>query len=401
MSWRRVPPVFSPIEPRAVAGAAAAALGLRTPSRETIERELRSRFEAREIVLTDSGTSALVLALEATVTPGSIVAMPGYACIDLIAAAIRARVKVALYDVDPETLSPDLDSVRGVLASGAQALLIAPLYGYPVDMTSLEATATAHGVPLIEDAAQAAGATLSGKRVGAFGETSVLSFGRGKGTTGGSGGALLLRGRDWSATADAMRAKLRERRRGVKDTVALAAQWMFARPSLYAIPSAVPMLKLGEMVYHPAGEPRALSAAASAVVPAALAIDAAEVRARRARAEGLMTACAESGRFTPIRPLDGARPGYLRLAIRDLTGHADPDPQGGVIRGYPITLDEHAETRRILHRDTRLIGARELRDRLFTIPTHTRVGPADDARLRAWVASPALDGAPAVVHSGT
>src|SRR5688500_14956169 len=112
MNWRRLPPVFSPIAPWSLLRGSAAALGLMAERVDALTVKLSAAFDAREAVLTDSGTSALVLALRSVAPAGGEVAFPAYGCIDLIAAAVRAGVRVALYDVDPETLSPDLDSVR-------------------------------------------------------------------------------------------------------------------------------------------------------------------------------------------------------------------------------------------------------------------------------------------------
>src|SRR6185436_12116325 len=81
---------------------------------------------------------------------------------------------------------------------GVSAVVVAPLFGYPVDFPAVQSIADAAGVLVIEDAAQGAGATLNGVRVGALGTVSILSFARGKGTTGGSGGALLVRGDQFS-----------------------------------------------------------------------------------------------------------------------------------------------------------------------------------------------------------
>jgi perosamine synthetase len=385
MRWRRIPPVLSPIVPRALVRANVAALGLISPQRQELEADFTTLFSARETILTGSGTSALVLAICATVPPGSIVAMPGYACIDIIAAAIRARVRVVLYDLDPQTLTPDIASVRDALARGATALVAAPLYGYPQEMAALAEAAAACGVPIIEDAAQSAGATLEGIRVGAFGDLSVLSFGRGKGMTGGSGGALLIRKPSLVAWGQEARRALRKPRRGARDVVALAAQWMLARPALYSIPASIPALGLGEMVYHAAGEPEGISTAAATVLRTALAGNEAEVRVRRARAAEL-TAASSGSSLTPVRLVPGANPGYLRLALLDTIGTAVPDPHLGALRGYPITLDEHPATRRVLvDRQPELSGARVLRDRLFTLPTHSLVSSADVARLSVWL----------------
>src|SRR5437016_11135889 len=145
----------------------------------------------------------------------------------------------------------------------------------------------------------------------------------------------------------------------------LAAQWMLARSSLYRIPAALPALRLGEMVYRPAREPRSISAAAAAILPAALEIEEGDVAARRARAAEIIAAIGSSRRVLPIRPLPGARPGYLRLAFLDSVGDISTNPSLGVLRGYPMTLDQHEQLQPALAaRERAGKGAEFLRDRL-------------------------------------
>lgn len=396
MKWRRLPPVYSPVSMTSVLRGAGAAIGLGRAAGEDVGPRLARAFDALDAILTDSGTSALVLALRSVVSANAPVALPAYACIDLIAAAVRASVRVMLYDLDPDTLSPDPDSVRAVLSRGAQALVVVPLYGYAPDMSQLLALATEHGVPVIEDAAQSAGGTIDGRRLGSFGDVTVLSFGRGKGTTAGAGGALLLRRPRDLAKADAMHKPLAQPAGGVRELVVLGAQWLLARPELYEIPASIPALRLGEMVYHPANEPSAMSRAARSVLRDALTMDNAEIATRRAHAHALSTASLR-GRFVPIREALGSSPGYLRLALLDPESTFAEDPSLGVLRGYPITLDEHQEARPLLlERPVTIHGARALRDRLFTVPTHSRVGPRDLDRLCQWLGAGAKRGVAAL-----
>src|SRR5215469_13123914 len=159
MPLRYLPPVSSPTSLGALGRSVVAAVqagkaGEASAQAERVAAALRHRFGATAIALTDSGTSALVIALRATIRQGGTVALPAYGCVDLIAAAIRAGVRVRLYDVDPSTLGPDLDSVRQVLARGVEALVVTHLYGYPVDLAAVRALTDGAGVLLIEDAAQ-------------------------------------------------------------------------------------------------------------------------------------------------------------------------------------------------------------------------------------------------------
>jgi dTDP-4-amino-4,6-dideoxygalactose transaminase len=292
---------------------------------------------------------------------------------------------VRLYDLDPATLSPDLESLRRTVERGVDAIVVAHLYGYPADAAAVGAIAAEYGVPVIDDAAQGAGSTLNGVRTGGLGDVGVLSFGRGKGTTGGSGGAALVQNARLGSRV-ALAASLGAPPRGVGTLVPLAAQWMLARPTLYRMPASIPALKLGEMVYHPAHEPRALSRAAAAVVHGALLRDPDEVHARRERAEQLRVLAVEARRFRPVRSVSGGQPGYLRFAVLGVASDVEPAPHLGALRGYPLTLDQHAPLRDLLlPGETAGAGARTLRDHLFTLPTHSHVTSRDLDRSGRWL----------------
>ena len=273
MTWRWQPPVLSPISSRALVNGMGAAMGFRPGLRETVVAALCERYSAADALLTDSGTSSLILALRKVLPPGGTVAFPGYACIDLTTAALGAGMRVRLYDIDPSTLSPDLDSVRKAFARGVDAIVVTHLYGYPADILGVQRVAAEHGIPVIEDAAQSAGGTLYDNLLGTFGDIAILSFGRGKGMTSGSGGALLVRKLELAGWTKLMRAELGAGSAGGLEVVKLAAQSLLAHPSMYRLPASIPALKLGAMVYRPPTEPRPMAAAAAAILHTALGMD--------------------------------------------------------------------------------------------------------------------------------
>ncbi len=388
MSWRWQAPVYSPVSPRAVFHGIGAACGVLRTRDQTVIEELKSRYDAMDVLLTDSGTSALILALRATVPPGGTVAYPGYACVDLTSAAVGAGVKVRLYDLDPETLSPDLESVRRVIQRGVDAIVVAHLYGYPADVGAVQALAADQGIPVIEDAAQGAGGTLHGKRLGSIGSIAILSFGRGKGMTAGSGGALLAR---TPASAEWMRRTrktLETPSRGGGEIVGLAAQWLLTHPLLYRLPATLPALKLGEMVYKPPRPPRTMRLSALAVLQTALQTDEGEIHARYARASDLLSRINGTSHLRAVSPVAGGKPGFLRLALVDAVGDAAPQVRLGAVRGYPMTLEQHDQLRPLLAPGEQAgSGSEFLRDRLFTVPTHSRVAASDARRLLNWIAT--------------
>jgi hypothetical protein len=363
-----------------------AAMGVRRDSQAAVTAILRHRYGATDALLTDSGTSALILALRKMLPRGGTVAYPAYACIDLTAAAVATGVRVRLYDLDPATMSPDLDSVRATIRRGVDAIVVAHLYGYPADMAGVRWLAAEQGIPVIEDAAQGAGGTLNGERLGSLGDVAVLSFGRGKGTTGGKGGAVLVRTpalAEWTRRA---RSDLKSGSRGVATMLSLAAQRVLSHPSLYRLPSSIPVLRLGEMVYHAPHPPQAMSGASAAVLRWTLGLEERDVADRRARARDVLSQMRDTRNVTPVRPIAGADPGFLRLALLDSDGTRLSHPDLGALRGYPMTLDEHPQLRALLLPGERAgKGSQFLRDRIFTVPTHSHVDQAFFVGLAEWL----------------
>jgi dTDP-4-amino-4,6-dideoxygalactose transaminase len=357
----------------------------------TLEGFLRQTFDARAVLLTDSGTSALTLALRASAASPPIrpVALPAYGCYDLATAADGAGADVLLYDVDTRTLGPNLDSLEAALRGGAGTLVIASLYGMPIDLDSVKELAARHGAVVVEDAAQAVGMTWRDRPAGSTGSFGVLSFGRGKGVTGGGGGALLLN--DAAAAAALSLLAVGEMRspRGLKAALGLLAQWALARPEIYALPASLP-LGLGETRYRPPAPTGGASAASCAAVLRTLPLGLAEVAARRRNATRLLEAAEQGLRFRAIQVVTGGNPSFLRLPLVASDGTAPFSDRGaaalGVMPGYPLALcDLPGFANRVRNSSAAFTGARRLAARLGTLPTHSRLSEPDLERLEAWV----------------
>jgi len=382
---RRLPPVSSPLGVRALGGALLRAPRGGKSARAAVATTLRERFDARRVVLTDSGTAALGLAMRAAAGRGSV-AIPAYGCPDLLAAAAWAGVRVRLYDLDVATLAPRLDSVARALEAGSTALVVTHLFGLAVDLAPVRALCEPRGVVVIEDAAQGAGGTLRGAPLGAHGALSVLSFGRGKGLTAGRGGALLVRDERFDAAIDAAVSSLGASGSGARDFAVASAQMLLGGPALFAIPSAVPGLRLGEMIYHELDAPRAMAHLPAMLLVQTLRDAAPELRTRRANAERLRTAAAAAGIRTPI-PCEGSEPGFLRFPIL-LSADTAPVPALGIVRPYPRSLATFDVCRTLRDdADAPMPDASLLAAELFTLPTHGRLAAADVERLAQWLRS--------------
>jgi perosamine synthetase len=152
------------------------------------EEELSSFLGRRGGVAASSGTSALHLALLALgVGPGDEVLVPSYTCVALLHAVEYVRATPQFVDIDRDgyNLSP-LEAQRH-LTSRTRAIIVPHMFGMPVDLEPLASL----GVPLIEDCAQALGATYRGSPVGSVGIISVASFYATKVMTTGEGGMLF------------------------------------------------------------------------------------------------------------------------------------------------------------------------------------------------------------------
>jgi dTDP-4-amino-4,6-dideoxygalactose transaminase len=295
-----------------------------------------------------------------------------------------------LYDIDPRTLGPDRASLDRAIAAGAGTVVAVHLYGIPVDLAALQPITTADGAVVIEDAAQAAGARVGEHAAGAVGRYGVLSFGRGKGVTGGRGGALLANDAEGAAALSGLETTLAPARgAGVS---ALVAQWLLARPSLYGLPSSLPFLGLGETVHHQPHAPAQPSRFALGVLARTQTFAPAEAVVRRIHARRLTDAIGAGAELRTYAAPPGTEAGYLRLPV--LAGEraiaatrAVHSRRLGIWPSYPQSLADLAGFgERRLNRDEPLPGARMLARRLVTLPTHGHLQRRDLEALERWIA---------------
>lgn len=388
MIFRRQLPVYSPLTLGAVAAAARTMVSGPGAEAAELERLLRGAFGSAAVVLTDSGTSALTLALRAS-SAGRAVALPAYGCYDLATAADGAEASILLYDVDPHTLCPDLVSLEAALKGGAGVVVVAAFFGVPIDLDAVTSLAHRHGAVIVEDAAQGIGMTWRGRVAGSMGAFGVLSFGRGKGVTGGGGGALLLRDTEAVAAFQSSNPAIQAPARASNIVIGLLAQCALARPSIYALPSALP-LGLGQTHYRTASPPRRIAAPSCAAVLRTWPLGPDEVALRRVNAARLLTAAQESPRLRTVSPVPGGEASFLRLPLIASAGEAPfaahRAARLGIMPGYPLALADLAGfVDRVRNRSLAFPGARELAARLGTLPTHTRLRESDLQRLERWL----------------
>lgn len=147
------------------------------PEGEAFETECVQYLGVRHAIGVASGSDALKLLLQALgVGPDTEVVTPAFSFVASATAALQVGARPVFADVDPATLALDPDRVAAAITPRTRAILAVHLYGLPADMGPLRALADAHGVSLLEDAAQAFGATLGGRHVGGLGRAAAFSF---------------------------------------------------------------------------------------------------------------------------------------------------------------------------------------------------------------------------------
>jgi dTDP-4-amino-4,6-dideoxygalactose transaminase len=155
------------------------------------EEAVAERAGVRYALAVNSGTSGLFLALTGLgVGPGDEVIVPGFTFVATISSVVYARAVPVLAEVDA-TFNLDPADVEAHITPRTKAIVAVHMLGNAAHIEELLAIAERHGVALIEDTAQAFGATYQDKWLGGFGQAGVFSFNEYKTITCGDGGMLV------------------------------------------------------------------------------------------------------------------------------------------------------------------------------------------------------------------
>jgi dTDP-4-amino-4,6-dideoxygalactose transaminase len=162
-----------------------------------LERELAALAGVRHGVGVASGTDALRLALAAVgVGPGDEVLTPAFSFVASATTIVMAGATPVFVDIDPATFTLDVTAAARAVTPRTRAIVAVHLYGHPAALDGLSALARAHGLALVEDAAQAIGASYAGRPVGAWGDAACLSFYPTKNLGACGDGGMVLTDRD-------------------------------------------------------------------------------------------------------------------------------------------------------------------------------------------------------------
>lgn len=167
------------------------------PRGRALEAALADRCGVRHAVGVASGTDALRLALAALdVGPGHEVITPAFSFVASSSTILMLGAIPVFVDIEPDSFGLDPAAVRRALTPRTRAIVPVHLYGHPARMDEIGEIARAHGLVVVEDAAQAVGAAWAGRAIGAWGDAACLSFYPTKNLGACGDGGMVLTDRD-------------------------------------------------------------------------------------------------------------------------------------------------------------------------------------------------------------
>ena len=345
-----------------------------------LEDSVREYFKIKHVFLVSSGKAALTMTLMGLKAASSRtdVVIPAYTCFSMPAAVISAGLRPILCDINPSTFDFDHEQLEATLNDNTLCVVAHHLFGIASDIERLRAMCHAHGIVVIEDAAQAMGVESGGRKLGTLGDVGVFSLGRGKNITCGSGGIVVT---DSDQIANALRAQWPRLEsplpaESLKNFAKLVFMAIFIRPRLYWIPNALPFLRLGQTEF-----PKTVAVKRLSGMQAGLLHDW-EHRLSESNQRRSETAASVSRQMSLSLPQGPSHP-YLRLPILAATPqgreriHSFAQRRGlGVSVAYPTPINEIPEISHMFD-GMRFPTARRVSEHILTIPTHQWISEKD------------------------
>jgi dTDP-4-amino-4,6-dideoxygalactose transaminase len=147
------------------------------PQGEALEQGIAQLCGVRRAIGVASGTDALYLAMHVCgVGVGDEVIVPAFTFIATGSAVTALGARPVFADIEPSTFNLDAAQVQSLISPRTRAIIAVHLFGLPANMDPILTAAARHGIPVIEDCAQAFGASSHGRKVGSIGRLGCLSF---------------------------------------------------------------------------------------------------------------------------------------------------------------------------------------------------------------------------------
>lgn len=399
--WRMLPPAGAPLTMEAVFSGLVS-LATEKEAEESLRHMLAERFGVRHIHFADTGRAALSLSLLALsrMRPGrDEVLIPAYVSFSVPSAVVNAGFKVALYDVSPDSLTPDYETMQKAASERTLAIIVCPQFGLPFDPAPAAAVCQSCGAALVDDAAQAMGGMIRGKYAGCLGDVGIFSLSRGKPLTAVDGGILITHDDRIAQNIDAVWPKQAS---GASDTthiIKAVALLCLRNPLFYKVPASLPFLNIGASIFDPSFQRGELSRFRAGLAYAAVPLlD--RANAYRIRIAGrYYQMLASFSSVHPVLPQPESVPIYLRFPVLPSaegrnqlqalmrTQHRQAKKLG-ISRGFPLPLNAVPALRLHLAKpEDSFPGARFLAENLITLPTHDQVREHDLVSIARFLAA--------------
>lgn len=375
-----------------------------------LEREVGALFPGAWVRGYCSGRAALKTALEIAMhlTGRRRVVLPAYTSYSVAAAAAAAGAEVVLGDVSPETLDYDRGALAGCVDGRTAAVVLGNLYGYPSRTTDIGWMRDA-GALVVDDAAQALGATETGRAAGGRGDIGVLSFGRGKCITTGQGGALLIPDGELARAAAPVFGARAMRVAGAGTWVAAVAVAASRSQLAFGLLARLPGVDIGESHYDSAFETGAAARSADGLARGLADRVARQRDIRRRVAAAWQAALGGDRHFTTVAPPPGSAPAYLRFPLLAVDAGARREAAQRLARigmtyvhSFPRPLSGIDAFRAVCADGPPAPGADRLAETVIALPCHGGVGPAEVRAAEAALAGGEGDpGAPRATAGAT
>jgi perosamine synthetase len=386
---RFVPPAGVPLNMSQILRALKTAL----PSNGQAEEYLMpvaASLRVKYVFGVSSGRAALWLilrSLQRLHPERDVVALPAYTCFSVPASVVRAGLRILPVEIDPHTLDFDFSQLDALPEKQLLCIVTSNLFGFPNDLRRIRQAAQAKGAFVLDDAAQALGATDNGQLAGTLGDVGLYSLGRGKAVTTIEGGLIVTNSEEIARTVQAEAKNLKSSSLGHGSWLLLQMliYSVLLRPRLYWIPNSLPFLKLGVTEFNPTFPTEELHSLCRALLPQLLDELPEMNQVRRANARAITQALAGKPGFDCPRPAPNTDPTFVRLpviagdqATRDRAVSRLRSAGIGAGPFYPSAIcdiagiEAHMSDRDFHRKDAELLS-----ERLLTLPVHPFVCPQD------------------------
>lgn len=178
------------------------------PFTKKCDEWMEKRFNAKKVMLTTSGSSALdMAALLCGLQPGDEVILPSFTFSSTANSFVLAGAKLVFVDIRPDTMNIDEKKIEAAITDKTKVICPVHYAGVACEMDTIMDIAKKHNLMVVEDAAQAVMSTYKGKACGAIGDFGCFSFHETKNYSMGEGGAIVINNEKYIEKAEILREK--------------------------------------------------------------------------------------------------------------------------------------------------------------------------------------------------